>query len=166
MLSVCVSFFFFSFPFCVFFLCVMLVPSLSKAHVSLPECISLVASPCKRLSRAQSTTNESDFHIGFRHSLNVSRSGVPVGCRRRTVWISQVPGVSISDRAVLSDPAGVSRALALAIAYCSLPGVRPFRPPVVVVTRLNRFTCVTARSSLCLHLTHVVTSMSPRLDSQ
>ena len=34
------------------------------------------------------------------------------------------------------------------------------------LTRLNRFTCVTARSSLCLRLTHFVTSMSPRLDSR
>jgi hypothetical protein len=34
------------------------------------------------------------------------------------------------------------------------------------VTRLNRFTCVTARSSLVPTLTHVVASMSPRLDSR
>src|SRR6516225_2217199 len=34
------------------------------------------------------------------------------------------------------------------------------------VTRLNRFTCVTAWTSLCLRLTHVVASMSPRLDSR
>ena len=32
------------------------------------------------------------------------------------------------------------------------------------LTRLNRFTCVTARPSLCLRLAHVVTSISPRLD--
>jgi hypothetical protein len=32
--------------------------------------------------------------------------------------------------------------------------------------RLNRFTCVTARASLCLRLAHVVTSMRPRLDSR
>jgi hypothetical protein len=34
------------------------------------------------------------------------------------------------------------------------------------ITRLNRFTCVTARTSLGLRLAHVVTSMSPRLDSR
>src|SRR5438270_272711 len=34
------------------------------------------------------------------------------------------------------------------------------------VTGLNRFTCVTAWTSLCLRLTHVVTFMSPRLDSR
>ena len=33
-------------------------------------------------------------------------------------------------------------------------------------TRLNSFTCVTACSSLCLRLAHVVTFMSPRLDSR
>jgi hypothetical protein len=32
------------------------------------------------------------------------------------------------------------------------------------LTRLNRFTCVTACPSLCLRLAHVVTSISPRLD--
>src|SRR5215472_18990038 len=32
------------------------------------------------------------------------------------------------------------------------------------LTRLNRFTHVTARPSLCLRLAHVVTSTSPRLD--
>ena len=34
------------------------------------------------------------------------------------------------------------------------------------LTRLDRFTCVTARPSLCLRLAHVVTSISPRLDSR
>jgi hypothetical protein len=34
------------------------------------------------------------------------------------------------------------------------------------ITRLNRFTCVTACPSLCLRLTHLVASMSPRLDSR
>ena len=34
------------------------------------------------------------------------------------------------------------------------------------LTRLNRFTCVTACPSLCLRLAHVVTSISPRLDSR
>ena len=50
-------------------------------------------------------------------------------------------------------------------AYCCLPGLRPCRPPDYRVTRLNRFTCVTAWTSLGLRLTHVVASMSPRLDS-
>ena len=34
------------------------------------------------------------------------------------------------------------------------------------LTRLYRFTCVTACPSLCLRLAHVVTSISPRLDSR
>src|SRR5215468_2524133 len=34
------------------------------------------------------------------------------------------------------------------------------------VTRLHRFTCVTAWTSLCLRLTHVVSFMSSRLDSR
>jgi hypothetical protein len=56
--------------------------------------------------------------------------------------------------------------LPFAGAYWCLPSFRPCRPPVVRVTRLNRFTCVTARTSLCLRLAHVVTFMSPRLDSR
>jgi len=47
--------------------------------------------------------------------------------------------------------------------YYSLPSFRPCRPPVVL-TRLNRFTCVTARTSLCLRLPRVVTFAGPRLD--
>jgi hypothetical protein len=35
-----------------------------------------------------------------------------------------------------------------------------------IFTRLHGFTCVTARASLCLRLTHVVAFMSPRLDSR
>src|SRR5215813_703925 len=54
----------------------------------------------------------------------------------------------------------------LAGAYWCLPRVRPCRPPVATITRLHRFTCVTARTSLCLRLAHVVASISPRLDSR
>ncbi len=48
---------------------------------------------------------------------------------RRPRRASQVPRRSFSDHAVLSDPAGVSGNLALLVAYCSLPGVGPCRPP-------------------------------------
>jgi hypothetical protein len=54
----------------------------------------------------------------------------------------------------------------LAGTYWCLPSFRPCRPPVDRITRLNRFTCVTARTSLCLRLAHVVASISPRLDSK
>ena len=54
----------------------------------------------------------------------------------------------------------------LSVAYCCLPDFRPCRHPDVRVTRLDRFTCVTAWTSLCLRLTHVVAFMSPRLDSR
>src|SRR5262249_53081913 len=53
----------------------------------------------------------------------------------------------------------------VAVAYCCLPSFRPCRPPDRL-TRLNRFTCVTARTSLCLRLAHVVAAMRPRLDSR
>jgi hypothetical protein len=51
---------------------------------------------------------------------------------------------------------------ALAGAYWCLPSFRPCRPPDSRITRLNRFTCVTAWTSLGLRLAHVVTSMSPK----
>jgi hypothetical protein len=73
---------------------------------------------------------------------------------------------SFSVRAVLSDPAGVSGTLAITGAYCCLPRFRPCRPPGHSLTRLNRFPCSTARTSPCLRLAHVVTSMSPRLGSR
>jgi hypothetical protein len=52
----------------------------------------------------------------------------------------------------------------LSAAYYCFPGVQTCQPSDVVVTWLYRFTFVTARMSLCLRLTHIVTSMSPRLD--
>src|SRR5262249_2866729 len=50
-------------------------------------------------------------------------------------------------------------------AYCCLPSFPPCRPLDYRVARLNRFTRVTAWTSLGLRLPHVVASMSPRLDS-
>jgi len=72
--------------------------------------------------------------------------------RRDRMGSPRFLNASLSARAVLSDPAGVSR------------GHRLYRPrtlafqifdPVglrIVFTRLYRFTCVTARASLCLRL--------------
>src|SRR5499427_5863383 len=74
---------------------------------------------------------------------------------------------SFSERAVRSDPAAVSSHLAfdgdlfLPSSHYDSVGLR-----ILTFTRLNRFTFVTARASLCLRLAHVVTSMSPRLDSR
>ena len=74
---------------------------------------------------------------------------------------------SVSARAVRSDPAAVSSHLALD-GDLLLPSSHydPVGLRIVTFTRLIRFTYVTARASLCLRLTHVVTSMSPRLDSR
>src|SRR5260370_5488059 len=94
------------------------------------------------------------------------RSTYSADMRPRRRWISQVPDASISGRAVLLDPAAVSGGhrhsdrLLLPSRYSTLSacGCR--------LTRLDCFTCVTARPSLCLRLAHVVTSISPRLDSR
>jgi len=73
----------------------------------------------------------------------------------------------MSERAVLTDPAAVSGHLAL----CGEPTsafqpLRCCRPAGKYLTRLNRFTFVTARPSLCLRLVWFVTSSDPRLDSR
>ena len=72
---------------------------------------------------------------------------------------------SFSVHAVLSDPAGVSSDHRLC-GRLLLPSRFSTLSASGYVTRLNRFTCVTAWTSLCLCLTHVVTFMSPRLDSR
>jgi hypothetical protein len=74
---------------------------------------------------------------------------------------------SFYERAVRSDPAAVSGHLALdgdllvPSSHHDAVGLR-----LIYLTRLNRFTFVTTRALLCLRLAHVVTSMSPRLDSR
>src|SRR5262252_8587439 len=68
---------------------------------------------------------------------------------------------SLSERAVLPDPAAVSGHLAI----CGVPTgacqpLRYCRPAVKYLTKLNSFTSVTARSSLCLRLVQFVTSQA------
>jgi hypothetical protein len=66
---------------------------------------------------------------------------------------------SLSERAVLSDPAAVSGHLAICGAPTSASQPQRYcRPAVKYLTRLNRFTFVTARASLCLRLVRFVTS--------
>ena len=125
------------------------------------------ASPCTRLSRAPSTTNGSDFH----RRLCVPQDG-PFGQHTQ----------SIQQTKTAVDLPG-----AMTLPFLSMPcSQTPPESPVTIafsghlllpsrfstlsasgcVTRLYRFTCVTAWTSLCLRLTHVVTFMSPRLDSR
>ena len=124
----------------------------------------LASSPCTWLSHAPSTTGESDYRYSFRIPMDSP-------FRLRTLFYKDRSGspksfaVSFSVRTMLSDPAGVSSHLALTVAYFCLPGFRPCRPPVVF-TRLNRFTCITVQTDLCLRLACVVTFTDPRLDSR
>src|ERR1700694_2873790 len=107
-------------------------------------------------------------HAAFASVWMVLSVGILGGLLRRQdrVGSPRFLDASVSARAVLSGPAGVSRVHRL-----YRPRTMAFQgfDPVglrFVFTRLNRFTCVTARASLCLRLTHVVASMSPRLDSR
>jgi hypothetical protein len=74
---------------------------------------------------------------------------------------------SFSERAVPTTPPQSPATLPFAVclllpsSHYNAVGLR-----VYIFTRLNGFTFVTARSSLCLRLAHVVTLMSPRLDSR
>ena len=71
------------------------------------------ASPCARLSRAPSTTSGSDFHdsVGLPMDGPFSRPtrSIPAQDRRGS---PRFRDASLSARAVLSDPAGVSSSLA------------------------------------------------------
>src|SRR5215813_10570630 len=124
------------------------------------------ASPCARLSRAPSTTSGSDFH----HDIGLLVDG-PFGRPTRPLTGQDRGGsprfrdTSFSVRAVLSDPARVSDSLARRGSLLLPSKFSPLSAFGLSVTRLNRFTCVTAWTSLGLRLTHVVASMSPRLDS-
>src|SRR5262245_40133762 len=125
------------------------------------------ASPCTRLSRAPSTTSGSDFH----DSVGLPMDG-PFSRPTRSIafkTIVDLPGsVTLPYPPVpcSQTPPESPAPSPLAGAYWCLPSFRPCRPPVHRITRLNRFTCVAARTSLCLRLAHVVASISPRLDSR
>ena len=69
------------------------------------------ASPCARLSRAPSTTSGSDFHdsVGLPMDGPFSR---PTRCAQDRRGSPRFRDASLSARAVLSDPAGVSGPLA------------------------------------------------------
>ena len=105
--------------------------------------ICFAASPCTRLSRAPSTTSESDFalqHLPFSGIIPIVRH------TRSALYADQDPSgsprslaASLAQRAVLPDPAAVSGHLAIfggptgafqPLRYC--------RPAVEYLTRLNR----------------------------
>lgn len=98
-------------------------------------------------------------------SLRLFRS-VNILALSRPQWISQVPNVSFSVHAMLSDPARVSNHLAI----CG--GL--LLPSKVLTLSASGLTFHEALSlhlrygldSLCLRLTYVVTFISPRLDYQ
>ena len=71
------------------------------------------ASPCARLSRAPSTTSGSDFHdrVGLPMDGPFSRPTRPIAGQDRR-GSPRFRHASMSVRAVLSDPAGVSSSLA------------------------------------------------------
>jgi hypothetical protein len=71
------------------------------------------ASPCARLSRAPSTTSGSDFHdsVGLPMDGPFSRPTRPIAGQDRR-GSPRFRDASLSARAVLSDPAGVSSSLA------------------------------------------------------
>ena len=71
-----------------------------------------------------------------------------------------------SPRAVRSDPAAVSSHLALTVTYCAFQPLRLCRPADDLLNEAESLHLRYGPASLCLRLAHVVTSMSPRLDSR
>jgi len=111
--------------------------------------------------------SESDSHRRFGSPMDGPSSRPTPPCGEDNDGSPRSLDASFSLRAVLSDPAGVSSGLA-SIGRLLLPSrfTTLSAPGLSNLTRLNRFTRVTAQRSLCLRLAHVVTSMSPRLDSR
>ena len=105
--------------------------------------ICFAASPCTRLSRARSTTSESDFalqHLPFSGIIPIVRH------TRSVLLIDQDHSgsprsldASFSERAVLTDPAAVSGHLAIfGVPTGAFQPLRYCRPAVKYLTRLNR----------------------------
>jgi len=125
--------------------------------------ICFAASPCVRLSRTRSTTSESDFapwRLPFSGMIPIVRHTRPALCAGQDHSGSpRSLDASFSERAVLTDPAAVSGHLAVyGVPTSACQPLRCCRPAVKYLTRLNRFTFVTARASLCLRLVRFVTS--------
>ena len=135
------------------------------ASLALPRPFPLYAA----FPRSEYPMGESDFH----HRVRFPMDG-PSGRRTQLNSRSAKTMVDLSGPSMLpfpSVPCSQTPPQSPAPSPLREPTVafqvfRPCRPADYRVTRLNRFTCVTARSSLCLRLTHLVTSMSPRLDSR
>ena len=110
-----------------------------------PVFLCFAASPCTRLSRARSTTSESDFALqrlpfsGVNHIVRHTRPALPAD--QDHSGSPRSLDASISERAVLPDPAAVSGHLAI----CGAPtgACQPLqrcRPADKYLTRLNCFT--------------------------
>ena len=118
--------------------------------------------PALRVLPASPTSTVASISLRLVHSVDILG---PLFPGRDGGGSPRCHNASVSAHAVLLDPAGVSNDHRLC-GRLLLPSRYSTLSASGCVTRLNRFTCVTAWTSLCLRLTHVVTFMSPRLDSQ
>ena len=137
---------------------------------------------CRECFPAQVSTLPRRFPVyaAFPHSEYYQRVRLPPWLPLPYGWSFQLAYSALAKTAV--DLPG---SLVLPFPSCRAlrprRGLRPPRPyrwptiafqvfdlvgPRTILTRLNRFTLVTARFSLCLRLARVVTSTSPRLDSR
>src|SRR5450759_2741756 len=133
-----------------------------------PVSLCLAPSPCTRLSRAPSTIWASPTSITASASLRrfpIGRPTRPAG-GRDSDGSPRFLTLPFRTCRALRPRGSLQQSSPLATAYYCLPELRLCRPADDNLTRLHRFTCVTARPSLCLRLAHVVTSISPRLDSR
>jgi hypothetical protein len=110
-----------------------------------PVFICFAASPCTRLSRARSTTSESDFALqrlpfsGVSHIVRHTRP--TLGADRDRSGSPRSLDAFVSERAVLPDPAAVSGHLALrGVPTGACQPLLRCRPADKYLTRLNSFT--------------------------
>jgi hypothetical protein len=133
--------------------------------------ICFAASPCAQLSGALSTTSESDFHCSVCLSQECSiRPAYSARFRYepRPPWISQVPQCfrfrtcrALRPRRSLRSPSP------LAVTYYCLPATTTLSACGLLSSRGSIASlALRPASRSCLRLTHVVASMSPRLDSR
>ncbi len=131
--------------------------------------ILLAASPCTQLSCARSTISESDFQLGVRLPSDTPNALTYSAFMTAETELDLPGSLTLPFPTVLCSytPPGSPATSPLTVAYMVPSEIFDSVGPRLMRSRgLHYFTCVTAWSSLCLRLPHVVTSIRLRLDSR
>ena len=115
--------------------------------------------PALRVLPVSPTSIAASVSLRFAHSVDILASS-------RLQWISQVPRVSFSVHAMLSDPAGVSNHLAIYGSLLLPSRVLTLSASGVYIHEAQSLHLRYGLDSLGLRLAYVVAFISPRLDHQ